>query len=80
MRTLRSVAFYAMLAAAAAKVADCRPLRWTLQNVTLQPGAGQLSGTFTYDAITNTYIDWSISVQGAGSFGIISEDNAMHIT
>jgi hypothetical protein len=72
MRTLRSVAFYVLLAAAA-RVADCRPLRWTLQNVTLQPGAGTLSGSFNYDAITNTYIDWSILVQGAGAFGIVAE-------
>ena len=73
MGSFRSVAFYVVLAAAAVSVADCRPLRWTLQNVTLQPGAGTLSGTFVYDAVTNTYFDWSVLVQGAAPFGIVSE-------
>lgn len=73
MRTLHSAAFCVMLAAVTARVADCRPVTWTLQNATLQPGAGALSGTFVYDADANTYTNWSISVQGAGSFGIVPE-------
>jgi uncharacterized repeat protein (TIGR03803 family) len=46
-------------------------LVWTLQYVGLN--AGTLSGNFTYDATTNTYSNWSITVSGAEDFDIPSE-------
>ena len=46
------------------------PVVWTLQNAALQPGGGSLSGNFTYDADSNTYSNWSITVTGATSYSV----------
>lgn len=71
MRTLYAVGICVIWVTGAAGVGECRPLRWTLQNATLT--AGSLSGTFVFDASTATYTDWSITVQGAESFGVTGE-------
>src|ERR1700733_5753499 len=49
------------------------PVVWTLQNAALQPGGGSLSGNFTYDADSNTYSNWSITVTGATSYSVTQE-------
>lgn len=60
-----AVAFSAALLFASSAV-SAAILTWTLQNVSFSDG-GTASGSFDYDADTNTYSDFSISVSGGGA-------------
>ncbi len=50
------------------------PVTWTLSGVTFSDGAAA-TGSFKYDASTNTYSDWSISV-GAGTMTAFNYDTS----
>jgi hypothetical protein len=43
------------------------PIVWTLQNVTFDD-ATPLTGSFTYDAVIDTYSNWNLTVQPGGIF------------
>ena len=70
-RTPRLTAFAATLctvgALALSGAAHAVPLTWELVDVTLEDFT-PVSGSFVYDADTDAYGPWSLSVQAAGSF------------
>jgi hypothetical protein len=60
MRRLSMLAAVTIFVVAAAPAA---PIVWTLQNVTFSDG-GTATGSYVYDANTNTVTNWSIAVSG----------------
>jgi hypothetical protein len=50
----------AVVSLACASVASATPIQWNLSGVTFGDNA-TLSGSFFYDAVTNTYSNWSLS-------------------
>jgi hypothetical protein len=50
-------------AAASAGMLSAAPITWTLTNINFDDG-GTATGSFTWDADTNSMIDWSMSVTG----------------
>ena len=62
-RLLPALALFVM-AGMSALPAQADPIIWTLHGVTFDDG-GTATGRFTYDAATNTYYDWNVSVTGA---------------
>lgn len=68
------VAALALVAALSCGVALATPVTWTLTGVTFSDGASA-TGSFKYDASTNTYSDWSIAV-GAGTMSAFTYDTS----
>jgi len=62
---MNALLFIACLACAGSIQAT--PITWTLNNVLFEDGASA-SGSFDYDADTNTYDNYSISVQAGSGF------------
>jgi hypothetical protein len=64
----------AIVALAFASVANASPIQWNLSNATFDDNT-QLTGWFVYDATTNLYSDWELSVkngalpQGGKTYG-----------
>lgn len=63
----RSVALLALVLLWATSVAEAAPLTWNLTGVVFDDGA-PASGSLTYDADTNTLLQWNIDVVGAPTF------------
>jgi hypothetical protein len=72
MKFPKFLAAFATAAALFAGSAHAAPVLWTLTGVTFDDGA-TASGSFTYDASTNTYSGWSVSIT-AGTFPAITYD------
>jgi hypothetical protein len=58
---------FALTAILVPSAANAAPILWTLNNVTLD-NSGTASGTFQFDADTNTYSTWNITTSPATIF------------
>ena len=58
---------YLLLALCAVTVASAKPVTWVLQGVTFSDG-GTASGSFVYDADTNTYSSVNITTTTTGTY------------
>ena len=64
MKISRVVSLFALLMTAIAmfaQTAQADPIVWTLEDLVFNDGT-MVTGSFTYDAGTNTYSNWNISV------------------
>jgi len=72
--TARLLATAALAGTLLAGPALAGPLTWTLSNVTFDDG-GTASGSFTYDADTNTLNNWAITTTGGSTLGGATYDS-----